>query len=47
MELTWQNGDFIAFEAAINLLKETGKGQIIDDVYKKCKAQQSLKKEQL
>jgi len=40
-------GDFIAFEAAINLLKETGKGQIIDDVYKKCKAQQSLKKEQI
>jgi amidophosphoribosyltransferase len=32
--------DFIAFQAAIALLRETGKQQIINDVYKKCKAQE-------
>ena len=36
-------GDFIAFRAAIDLLKETGKTQRIIDVYHKCK--QELKKE--
>ncbi|TXI84182.1 MAG: amidophosphoribosyltransferase [Crocinitomicaceae bacterium] len=40
-------GDFIAFEAAIQLLKEQGKTQIIDDVYKKCIEQASLPKEQI
>lgn len=40
-------GDFIAFDAAIQLLKESGKGNIIDEVYEKCKAQQHLKKEQI
>ena len=30
-------GDFIAFQAAISLIKEKGKEKIIDDVYKKCK----------
>ena len=40
-------GDFIAFDAAIQLLKESGKENIIDDVYKKCKAQENLKKEQI
>lgn len=38
-------GDFIAFEAAITLLKENGKAHIIDEVYEKCKAQVSMKKE--
>lgn len=40
-------GDFIAFEAAIQLLKEQGKGHIIDEVYKKCLDQAKLPKEQI
>lgn len=40
-------GDFIAFEAAIALLKEHGKEGIIEDVYKKCKDQEGLPKEQI
>ncbi len=35
--------DFIAFRAAIELLKERGKENIIDQVYEKCKAQTDLK----
>ncbi|MFD0992697.1 amidophosphoribosyltransferase [Tenacibaculum geojense] len=34
-------GDFIAFKAALELLKETNQYQIVDDVYNKCKAQQN------
>lgn len=40
-------GDFIAFEAAICLLKEQGKTSIIDEVYQKCKTQLDLPKEQI
>lgn len=40
-------GDFIAFEAAIALLRENGKDQIIQDVYRKCKDQEHLPKEQI
>jgi amidophosphoribosyltransferase len=40
-------GDFIAFEAAIALLRENGKEQIIQDVYRKCKDQEHLPKEQI
>jgi len=40
-------GKFIAFEAAITLLRETGKGHVIDSVYKKCKEQQHLPKEEI
>lgn len=40
-------GDFIAFEAAIQLLKETGREHIIDEVYAKCKEQIVLPKEQI
>ncbi len=40
-------GDFIAFEAAISLLHEQGKSQLIDDVYKKCIDQKDLPKEQI
>lgn len=40
-------GDFIAFDAAIALLKEQGKGNIIDDVYRKSKAQENAPKEQI
>jgi amidophosphoribosyltransferase len=39
--------DFIAFEAAIELLKENGKAFIIDDVYRKCKEQEHVPKEQI
>jgi len=38
-------GDFIAFEAAITLLKESNRAHIIDTVYDKCKSQASLPKE--
>jgi amidophosphoribosyltransferase len=40
-------GDFVAFKAAIELLKETGQESIINAVYKNCKAQQNLPKEEL
>lgn len=40
-------GDFIAFEATIQLLKESGKEHIIQDVYKKCLEQAKLPKEQI
>ncbi len=38
-------GEFIAFRAAIELLKERGMSHIIDDVYDRCKAQQGSPKE--
>jgi len=34
-------GDFIAFKAALELLKDNDKYHIVDEVYKKCKEQQS------
>lgn len=40
-------GDFIAFEAAIELLKESNRGFVIDDVYRKCKEQELVPKEQI
>jgi len=40
-------GDFIAFEATIALLKENSMTHIIDEVYTKCKEQESLPKEQI
>lgn len=40
-------GEFAAFRAAIALLKDRGMEDIIDTVYKKCKAQQDLPKEQV
>ncbi len=36
-------GDFVAFRAALELLKENGKAHIIEDIYKKSKAQEKLK----
>ncbi|MEN8119781.1 MAG: amidophosphoribosyltransferase [Bacteroidota bacterium] len=39
--------DFIAFRAAIELLKESGKEEVINKVYKKAKAQQNLPKEEI
>ncbi len=35
-------GDFIAFRAALELLKDTNQYQIVDEVYEKCKAQKGL-----
>jgi amidophosphoribosyltransferase len=40
-------GDFIAFEAAIELLKERGMNNLIDEVYRKCKQQETMPKEQI
>ena len=40
-------GDFIAFTAAIALLKESGREALINDVYKRAKAQEHLPKEQI
>ena len=40
-------GDFVAFKAAIDLLKDTGQENIINEVYKKSKAQENLPKEQV
>ncbi|MEA3505119.1 MAG: amidophosphoribosyltransferase [Bacteroidota bacterium] len=39
--------DFIAFNAAIALLKDTNQEHIINEVYKKCKAQENLDKEEI
>ncbi|MEX1382882.1 amidophosphoribosyltransferase [Lutibacter sp.] len=35
-------GDFIAFRAALELLKETNNFNLVEEVYNKCKAQQQL-----
>ncbi len=40
-------GDFVAFKAAIALLKETGKQNVINEVYKKSKAQEDSPKEEI
>jgi amidophosphoribosyltransferase len=40
-------GKFVAFEAAIALLKERGKSAVIHEVYRKCKEQQRLPKEEM
>jgi amidophosphoribosyltransferase len=40
-------GEFVAFEAAIQLLKERGMENIIDEVYEKCKASLLLPKEEI
>lgn len=40
-------GEFIAFKAAIQLLKDRGMEHVIDKTYRKCKEQQGLPKEQI
>lgn len=40
-------GEFIAFRAAMTLLKERGMQDVVDEVYRKCKAQDSLPKEEV
>ena len=39
--------DFIAFNATIELLRETHQSDILNEVYRKCKAQEKLPKEQM
>lgn len=39
--------EFIAFNATIELLKETNQAHIIEEVYRKCKAQENLPKEEI
>jgi len=39
--------EFCAFRAAIQLLKDTNRQSIIDDVYRKSKAQEKLPKEEV
>ncbi len=40
-------GDFIAFRAAISLIKESGKDSLIEELYVKAKKQESLPKEKI
>jgi amidophosphoribosyltransferase len=40
-------GDFIAFQAAVSLLRKSGRGNVVDDVYEKSKQQEGLPKEQI
>lgn len=40
-------GDFIAFQAAVQLLKDNKKGKLLDEVYEKAKAQEHLPKEKI
>lgn len=40
-------GKFAAFNTAIELLKETGQGHIIEEVYQKCHEQRNLPKEEI
>lgn len=40
-------GEFVAFEAAVSLLKETGRKPIIDEVYNKCVETEHAEKEQV
>ena len=40
-------GDFIAFQAAVSLLKEKDKEAILSEVYDKCKSQVGLQKEDM
>lgn len=39
--------DFIAFEAAIKMLKETNRYSVINEVYRKCKEQEQMPKEDI
>jgi amidophosphoribosyltransferase len=40
-------GDFIAFQAAVALLKENFKENLLDELYEKAKAQEELPKEEI
>jgi len=40
-------GNFIAFQAAVSLLKETGKESLLTETYNNCKSQENLPKEEM
>ena len=40
-------GDFIAFNAAVELLKENNKENVLKDIYNKCKNQEDMPKEDM
>jgi amidophosphoribosyltransferase len=40
-------GNFIAFQAAVSLLKERGKDTILTETYNNCKSQENLPKEEM
>ncbi|HIX53522.1 MAG TPA: class II glutamine amidotransferase [Candidatus Sphingobacterium stercoripullorum] len=40
-------GEFVAFEAAVSLLKKSGRSHIIDEVYQKCKEAMKKEKEEM
>ena len=40
-------GDFIAFQAAVSLIKQRGMDELLQTVYRKCKEQESFPKEQV
>ena len=40
-------GDFIAFQAAVALLKDTKQDHILTEAYDKCKAQEHFQKEEM
>ena len=40
-------GDFIAFQAAVSLLKDNKQEKLLEEVYAKCMAQESLPKEEV
>lgn len=40
-------GDFVAFQAAVSLLKEKDRQDVLQDTYEKCKAQQNLPKDEI
>ena len=40
-------GDFIAFQAAVQLLKDNFKENLLDELYEKAKAQENLPKEEI
>ena len=42
-----KKGDFIAVQAAVSLLKENKQESLLDEVYAKCMAQESLLKEEV
>jgi amidophosphoribosyltransferase len=39
-------GDFIAFQAAVSLLKESNQEHILDEIYQKCKLQKNTEQNQ-
>jgi len=40
-------GNFIAFQAAVSLLKESGKESVLNETYNNCKSQENLPKEEM